>query len=485
VSRLPRWDPEGTRLPIKLDTTTNGEFAPVPLPDTVQLARREALRRADAAARRLGLDRRRFLVSACGAVTSLLALNDAFAASGPRGGFYDVSADAALDADAAAAAVSGNEFIFDVQGHHVNPHGDWRKRSNAWQEILAGFPWAECGERDPVACFSAEQFVREVFLDSDTDLAVLSFVPEPDLASVPLSMQEADATRALVDRLEGSRRLLLHGPVQPNFPGELDRMQTLASRFRIAAWKTYTQFGPDGRGFWLDDEETGLPFLEQARALGVRVVCIHKGFPIAGMDLAHSTCGDVARAARRFPDLHFIVYHSGYQTQTRERAFDPAAGRAGIDSLVRAVREQGIGPGGNVYAELGSTWRFLMRDPDQAAHALGKLLRYLGEDNVLWGTDSIWYGSPQDQIQAFRSFQIAEPLRERHGYPTLTPALRAKVLGLNAARPYAIAPDEIRRHQAADALSRTRAAYAEAPDPSFATYGPRTRREFLRLQHPR
>ncbi|MFU8820929.1 MAG: hypothetical protein ACNA8G_05165 [Gammaproteobacteria bacterium] len=56
-----------------------------------------------------------------------------------------------------------------------------------------------------------------------------------------------------------------------------------------------------------------------------------------------------------------------------------------------------------MYAELGSTWRFLMRDPDSAAHALGKLFRYVGEDNVLWGTDSICYGSPQDQIQTGRA----------------------------------------------------------------------------------
>jgi hypothetical protein len=41
------------------------------------------------------------------------------------------------------------------------------------------------------------------------------------------------------------------------------------------------------------------------------------------------------------------------------------------------------------------------------AHLLDKLLRYVSEDNVLWGTDSIWYGSPQDQIQAFRRFKIA------------------------------------------------------------------------------
>jgi len=86
-----------------------------------------------------------------------------------------------------------------------------------------------------------------------------------------------------------------------------------------------------------------------------------------------------------------------------------------------------------------------MSDPTQAAHVLGKLLKYVGEDRVLWGTDSIWYGSPQDQIQAFRAFQIAEPYRERYGYPELTPALRAQVFGLNAAKPYHVSPEEIRQ----------------------------------------
>ena len=55
-----------------------------------------------------------------------------------------------------------------------------------------------------------------------------------------------------------------------------------------------------------------------------------------------------------------------------------------------------------MYAELGSTWRYLMRDPDSAAHGIGKLMKYLGEDNVLWGTDSIWYGSARAASQCAR-----------------------------------------------------------------------------------
>lgn len=123
-----------------------------------------------------------------------------------------------------------------------------------------------------------------------------------------------------------------------------------------------------------------------------------------------------------------------------------------------------------------------MRDPDMAAHALGKLLAHLGEDNVLWGTDSIWYGSPQDQIQAFRAFQIAPEFRERFGYPQITPAIRAKVFGLNALKLYPVPRDVLDRHLAGDAVSRLREDYRNAPDPHFATHGPRTRREFLNLQ---
>ena len=122
-----------------------------------------------------------------------------------------------------------------------------------------------------------------------------------------------------------------------------------------------------------------------------------------------------------------------------------------------------------------------MRDPEQAAHGIGKLLKYCGEDNVLWGTDSIWYGSPQDQIVAFRAFQISQAFRERYGYPEITPALRAKVFGLNGAQVYGISAAEIKKVVARDAVSRQRLEYAANPEPHFLTYGPKTRREFLRL----
>jgi predicted TIM-barrel fold metal-dependent hydrolase len=317
--------------------------------------------------------------------------------------------------------VDGNEFIFDVQGHFVNPTGAWLKRlPESAKPLTFATDRASCephkgpGRFDYLKCVGPAQFVKDVFMDSDTDLMVLSFVPSTREGE-PLTIQEAAATAEIVERLDGMHRLLIHGRVNPNQPGDLEGMDELASRYRISAWKTYTQFGPGGVGFFLDDEP-GVKMVEKARKLGIRNIAVHKGLAFGPRSYEHSTCVDVGRVAKRFPDINWLIYHSGYVAGQKEGPYDEKT-TDGIDALVTSLLANGVKPGGNVYAELGSTWRFLMRDPDSAAHALGKLLKHCGESNVLWGTDSVWYGSPQDQIQAFRTFQIAPELRARYGYP--------------------------------------------------------------------
>ena len=478
-------DPEGQRLPIKLDSTSNGEFVPVPLDSSLRHANTLASEWAQRFARRLNQSRRSFLVSACGAASTLLAFNAAHARAGRDGGFFQISQESALEPQLAAAELGKKEFIFDVQGHFVNPTGAWTKTLPPDAKPLAMMPNAKCelstepGERSYLRCLSGEEFVKDVFLDSDTDIMVLSFVPSTREGE-PLTIEEALATRDIVDKMEGTKRLMLHGRVNPNQKGDVEDMERLA-KLGVVAFKTYTQWGPDGKGFFMTDD-AGIAFVERARQVGVHNIAIHKGLPFGQKSYEHSTSRDVGPIAKRFADMNFLIYHSGYVTEKDEGPYDPKR-TDGIDALITSVLNAGVKPNSNVYAELGSTWRFLsMRDPTSAAHALGKLFKYIGEDNVLWGTDSIWYGSPQDQIQAFRTFQIAESLREKHGYPTITPQLRAKVFGLNAAKPYRLKPSDIRRETDRDAVARSRVAYAESPNPSFATYGPRTRREFLNLK---
>jgi predicted TIM-barrel fold metal-dependent hydrolase len=148
----------------------------------------------------------------------------------------------------------------------------------------------------------------------------------------------------------------------------------------------------------------------------------------------------VGTAARKHPDAKFLVYHSGFEAGTTEGPYTPATKTTGVNRLITAMLEHGIGPNQNVRAELGSTWWYLMRTPTQAAHVLGKLLKFVGEDNVIWGTDCLFYGSPQDQIQALRAFEITDAFQERYGYPKLTRDLKAKILGLNGAKLYGVGP---------------------------------------------
>ena len=335
------------------------------------------------------------------------------------------------------------------------------------------------GERAYLNCIGPDEFIKDVFLDSDTDLMVLSFVPSTR-EDEPLTIEEATATRDIVEKLQGSKRLLLHGRVNPNQPGDVDDMERLA-KFGVVAFKTYTQWGPSGAGFWMTDD-VGVAFVEKARKLGVRNICIHKGLDFGPKSYEHSTCRDIGPIAKQFPDMNFLIYHSGFVASKPEGPYDPQR-TDGIDALVTSVQASGVRPNSNVYAELGSTWRFLsMRDPDSAAHAMGKLFKYIGEDNVLWGTDSIWYGSPQDQIQAFRTFQISDHCATNTATRKSPRSCAPRSSGSMPPGPTDSAADELKTFTARDRSRNRELKYAERPNPSFATHGPRTRREFLNLR---
>ena len=123
-----------------------------------------------------------------------------------------------------------------------------------------------------------------------------------------------------------------------------------------------------------------------------------------------------------------------------------------------------------------------MTQPDAAAHVLGKLLLYLGEDRVVWGTDSVFTGSPQEQIVALRAFEIPRRMQDDYGYPAMTDAIRRKIFGLNAAEVYGVDVNAVRCVVADDFVEELRMARADDPQsvpiPTEKRFGPRTRREF-------
>ncbi len=434
-------EPPDPGLPIKLEPCSNGEFEPPPPSPLI----RQVIRRADAAveakARRLGMSRRRFLRSSLGAATTLAVLGACTRESGQTGGTFDLDptsttgpvdpeAETAvtMDPDAAEAAVgprSDREIIFDVQGHLLEyPDGS--------EQTPPGFPQSACGEADPADCYGIDHFLEAMFVDSDTHVVMLSAVPFDDGALSPEVMERAIEA---ADRLGCLDRVLMQGEAFPTSRG-LDALDRLAADFPVRAFKTYTHAGGPA---WRLDDDLGDALLDRVAGLGVPRVAVHKG--LSGNDPASSPV-DVGPAAARHPDVDLLVYHSGYESGIVEGAYDRDADQ-GVDRLITSVLDAGLGPGDNVYAELGSTWRQVMGRPDEAAHLLGKLLVHLGPDNILWGTDSIWYGSPQDQIQAFRAFAITPEFQDRFGYPELTPDIKNRILGGNAARVFGIDLDTV------------------------------------------
>jgi predicted TIM-barrel fold metal-dependent hydrolase len=489
---------DGEGLPIKFGPCSNGEYDPQPLSPVVEETIRRARNACDRNARRTGVSRREFLLSVCGAATTLLILNACASEEskakgrGKPGGTYDVPSTASADRDAARAALAGNEFVFDIQGHfleyRVNPAT--RQARDFW----TGFPQRGCGEQDPRLCFSITHFMEEVFLKSDTSMVVLSALPIAPEGS-PMSADLMDETRRVAEALCRDQRVLLHAQALPNvgdLSANLDAMAATAERHRIVAWKIFTNY-PDlydgSRNAWrLDDgdpalAQVGNAFIAQAAQLGVPTITAHKGLSnTLGYSSPHASPVDFGPAARAHPEVRFVAYHSGYEAGVPEGPYDAATADIGVNRLIASMVASGVGPNQNIYAELGTTWWSLMGSPDQAAHVLGKLLKYVGEDNVLWGTDALFYGAPQDQIQALRAFQITTEYQERFGYPALTDEIKRKILGLNALRLHDVDPVTVPCPFTREELERIRLEIPTGPQ----TYGPRTtaeRQVFVSAHH--
>src|SRR2546423_5108857 len=356
------------------------------------------------------------------------------------------------------------EFIFDVQSHHVDPDGMWRVTNPAIEAFFAGV-WPQAapatggkpsigpggyvrgggaGEIDPIENLPRFHFLKEIFLDSATTASVLSVVPTSPDTNNPLPIKEAVKTIETTNHLAHSRRTVMHAFVMPNRgstgtvnPGphtrplyldeELNLMMERAHLYRdkLRGWKTYCAWGdvPYASG-WDLDSDVRMEVLQQVRNVNRKfreippVVATHKGFALPGFDQRAATPRDIGPAAKANRDVRFLVYHSGYDIGDTQKPYrGDAKARSDtntVDGLIKSLRENqydaprfrkkghAFGNVPNVFAELGSVWRSVMDDPDQCAHLLGKLITYVGPKRICWGTDSLWYGSPQPQIVALR-----------------------------------------------------------------------------------
>jgi uncharacterized protein len=462
-----------TEIPLPTRLVSNEEFPPVPPTPAQAAVEARILAEAGRLAPRLGLTRRQFLRTSGGIATSLLAMNAVF------GRFFDVSPVEAAEPAAFQARSGDPLFIFDVQLHYVgagyDPADEEVARRGVSKPALLGLRRSArrlnpklASDRGTLADLSWANMVKEVFLDSETAMGLISTPPGPYPEQAVVPPKEMTHFRDEINRITQSRRMLAHGLITPQLgQRDLDFMDQQAQALNVDAWKGYTGAAPKGfdRGWFVDDEKIAYPMLERARKLGVKRICLHKGLPLGPVaDYNHPR--DLIKAATDFPDLDFLAYHSGLLRV-------PTDGTADVPWTSEFCRMKKAANLKNVYMELGSTFgQLVTTNPTACAHLLGQVIDAFGPDHVLWGTDSIWYGTPQWQIDAFRRFEIPQALAERHGYAPLTRVVKEHIFGLNAARLFAVDVNAKRNEIPNDYLTRMKMAYLdEGPAPSHRWYG--------------
>jgi uncharacterized protein len=491
---LKKSDPDPVlELPLWMNSWSNGEVF------VEQTARDRRIKKhifelAEKNAKRVGVDRREFLTSAMGMATSLWVLGCSDDEGNPTSDApkcYEFPKDAMLDESVACQALGGDEFIFDIQTHHY-VEGDWTKTNPQYKLFFDAVNWYDL-DRD--------QYIQRLYIESDTSVTVLSGLPSAECSEtlkvgcgLPISNEEIANSRDIINRMANSVRLLNHSMVTPNteLKHQLEIMEHNKCTLGVAGWKLYPgYFGTIGHGYFLD-EDMGIAVIEKGISLGVPIFCIHKGLPIGNFfDTEHNKPRDVGIVAKRYPDAHFIIYHSAIcagipNTNCPEGPYDPAdQNPTGTNQLIRSLLENDVQPNSNVYAELGTAFGMATRMPDGGVeHFIGKLLKYVGENNVLWGSDAMnGIGSPQPLIETFRNLTIRDEFITDHEYPQLTPEIKRKVLGLNSARVFGLDPNATRCALANEPTAKLKreldGEYGGRRWTLLRPPGPTTRRDFM------
>jgi predicted TIM-barrel fold metal-dependent hydrolase len=459
------------RSPIPTQIVSNGEFNP--LPQTPQQQRVEARIKelADDLGRRHGMNRRRFLASSAGMAAAFLAMNEVF------GPMFDVSRAEAQTpgmADARAKGLAG-QFIIDAQTHFVRD--DFKQDGLLGLAKYAKQNWnpALAGEND-LARYKFENYVKEIFVDSDTKVALLSGAPFDDQTWDLLTNDQIAMARASINRIAGTRRLLAHSVFTPKRQGWMDEVDRCIATIKPDSWKGYTigdPLFPSKLGsYWrLDDRQIMYPFYEKIAKSGINTVCIHKGLLPADYEKSwpnvwqYNTVWDVGQAAKDWPQINFVIYHGALRAFLESPTealgeFDQTGRIKWATDLAEIPAKFGVS---NVYGEIGTAFaNSAVANPRFAAAFLGTLVRGLGADHVIWGTDSLWYGSPQWQIEAFRRIEIPEDMQKKHGFAPLGAAdgvVKSAIFAGNSARLYRVNVQAAQGEITTDKVAAIRAEY--------------------------
>jgi uncharacterized protein len=293
---------------------------------------------------------------------------------------------------------------------------------------------------------SADALASALFVESPTDVAVYHSIPAwgmlRDLSPITVAME-------IRERYPG--RMLLYGAVSPlQGPAALQALADQAAQWDIIGVKFYPLDVIDGelRTLRMSDTKYMYPILKLCLELGITNVAVHKSLPVGTAPLDAFHPGDVDYAAADFPELNFEIVHGGY-------AF-----------LEETVFQVSRFP--NIFVNLEATGALLLKRPEHFAHILGELLIAGDGLNIYWGTGGVPHPAPI--INAFAEFQFSEELREKYGYPELTPEMRANIFAGNYARTHALDLKGLRHAIEEDELATMRS--RAVPDPWYLVREP-------------
>jgi hypothetical protein len=452
--------------PIPTQIVSNGEYLPPPQSETQKRLERRILELADVNGKRLGLSRRQFMRTSCGMAAAFLAMKEIYG-----GNVFQVEEAEAHEPElmmARAQSLAG-QFIFDVQTHFVRDDFDHKEllgladfASQHWNPKMRE-------EGMSLARYKFQNYVKEIYYDSDTNLALLSGAPFDDPTWWLLSNEQIVRAREMINDFAGSRRLLAHSVITPKQPGWMEEVDKAIAVYKPDSWKSYTigdPLAPSKYPWRLDDEQVMYPFYEKSLKAGINMICIHKGLlppdyekTFAGV-WEYATAWDIGKAAKDWPN-----------------EFETSGRIKWASDLAEIPQTFGVS---NVYAELGTSFaNSAVAHPKFSAALVGTLIKGFGVDHVIWGTDSVWYGSPQWQIEAMRRLEIPEDMQKKYGFSALggvNSATKQMIFGTNAARLYRVnlkaADNTPLPAYSEDRLAKLKAEYElAAKEPSNLRYG--------------
>lgn len=461
--------------PIPVQSVSSDEFMPTPQSPKQKEFEARIKQIGAELSKKQGLSRRRFFQTPAGMAAAFVAMNETF---GPLFGASNAEAATPERADERAAKLSG-QFIMDMHTHFLRPGTRLMGFVNARKAVgKAGWNPGIGEKEQTIDDLMFQNYIKEIYLDSDTKVACISGAPSEEPADWFLTNKMKADARAQVNAIAGTKRLFSHAIFTPGYDGWLDAIDRDIEVHKPDSMKGYT-IGDNtnkklSRHPWhLDDEKLAYPAYEKFAKAGIRNVCIHKGlFPESLAKefphlLPHCDVRDVARAAKDWPQLNFIIYHGGYRQGGGGRASEAWAqfertGRVEwVTDLAEIPARHSVK---NVYADVGQLFaQTTMAEPRLAAVMMGQLIAGLGVDHVCWGTDAIWTGSPQWQIEALRRLEIPEELQKKYKLSPLGPAdgaVKNAIFGDNNARLYNVKA-QLRAEVQTDQLAQYKTLYAK------------------------